>query len=49
MYEMAQTLTGAKVIKGCDGIKISTLGADVDSWDPTDPRVDVSSFGINEA
>lgn len=48
MYELSQTLKGAKVINGCDGIKVSTLGAENGHWDPTDPRVDVESFGIKE-
>ena len=46
MYELSQTLMGVKVIKGCDGVKIATLGADADSWDPADPRVDIESYGI---
>jgi len=44
MRELSQTLMGAKVIKGCDGVKVMTLGADIDDWDPTDPRVDVDSY-----
>jgi len=46
MYEMSQSVMGAKIIKGCDGIKVATLGADSDSWNPTDPRVDIESYGI---
>jgi len=47
MYEMSQTVKGAKVIKGCDGIKISTLGTGIGDWAPTDPRVDIASYGIS--
>jgi len=48
MRDMATTLKGAKVIQGCSGVKISTLGAGVGHWSPTDPRVDVESFGIRQ-
>jgi len=44
MRELSQTLMGAKVIKGCDDIKVITLGAGVGCWDPTDPRVDIESY-----
>jgi len=48
MREMSQTLKGAKVIKGCDGIKVATIGASVDDWDPLDARADVDSYGLSE-
>lgn len=44
MRELSQTLMGAKVIKGCDGVKVMTLGAGVDDWDPADPRADIESY-----